>query len=90
MGRTPGSSQFCMRKVTEEMHVNCNHFCHQLFVSLWSGILMTLKKNKKNMQVHKRMYGLLGPTPIYFELILMCVIVVKLASRRKNSAIDKS
>jgi len=42
------------------------------------------------MQVHKRMYGLLGPTPIYFELILMCVIVVKLASRRKNSAIDKS
>ena len=88
MGRTPGSSQFCIQKVMEEMYVNCNHFCHQLFVSLWSGILMTLKKKK--CKSARECMGLLGLTPIYFELILMGVIVVKLASRQKNCAIDKS
>jgi len=35
MDRTPGSSQFCVQ-LTEEMHVDSNHFCHQLFLSLWS------------------------------------------------------
>ena len=35
-----GSSQFC-RQVMREVHVDCNHFCYRLFLSLWIEILIT-------------------------------------------------
>ena len=28
-------------QITEEMHVDCNHFCYGLFLSLWDEIFMT-------------------------------------------------
>ena len=33
MDRTPGSYKFCVQ-VMEKKHVDCNHFCDQLFLSL--------------------------------------------------------
>ena len=38
--RKPGSSQFCVQ-VTKEIHVDCNHFCHPLFLYLWKTPLIT-------------------------------------------------
>ena len=37
--RATGSSQFCVQ-FTDEMHVDCNHFGHQMFLSLWSEHLI--------------------------------------------------
>ena len=43
MERTLGSSQFCIQVVEqrhEQRHENCNYFGHQLFLFLWSELLM--------------------------------------------------
>ena len=37
---SPASFQFCVQ-VTEEMHVDCDHLCHRLFLSLWNELLIT-------------------------------------------------
>ena len=37
--RATRSSQFCVQ-FTDEMHVDCNHFGHQMFLSLWSEHLI--------------------------------------------------
>ena len=37
--RATGSSQFCVQ-FTDEMHVDCNHFGHQMFLCLWSEHLI--------------------------------------------------
>ena len=43
MERTLGSSQFFIQVVEqrhEQRHEDCNYFCHQLFLLLWSKLLM--------------------------------------------------
>ena len=60
--RTPWSSQFCVL-VTEEMHGDCPHFCHRLFLSLWCKHLITYCSVLEKIYVHEKWCGLLGFTP---------------------------
>ena len=57
MDRTPGSSQFCV-KVTDEMLVDCNHFCLQLCLSLWGELLMTCCSVLKTVSPQEKVWSI--------------------------------
>ena len=63
--RTQGNSQFCVQ-VTEEMHVDCSHLCHRLFLSVWSERLITYCSVLEKCVNPREVVWFVGFTPVYF------------------------
>ena len=71
---TPGSSRFCIQ-VLKEMQVDCNHFCHWLFLSLWIDLLMTqCSILEKKLSLQEKVWYI-GFSPVNFYLFFFFFLV---------------
>ena len=74
--RTPGSCT--VRTVHGKMQLDCSHFCHRLFLSLWSELLMTFVAFYKQMSVQEKGCGLLRFTSPFLSHTDCCLLLLLL------------
>ena len=81
MERTLGSSQFFIQ-VVEQRHEDCNSFCHQLFLLLWSKLLMIYCSMLSPQE--KVFSGWVLSNPFFESLCLAVSVKMKKKKKKKK------